>query len=109
MLRFKEVWNVAERSRRKMACDKNTVIRSLQKVFKIVMLDSTLENVPEAAIKCSASSRNETQEKNNLSRSTINEPQNVIYNWRKKKIYKNRKKIKATKKLKKYQKVQKDN
>ena len=35
---------------------------------------------------------------------------NVIYNWRKKKIYKNRKKMKTTKKTEKYQKkYKKDN
>ena len=47
----------------KMPCDRNTVVKSLRRAFKTVMPDFTFEDVPEAAMKCSASTRIETQEK----------------------------------------------
>ena len=50
----------------KMPCDRNTVVKSLRRAFKTVMPDFTFEDVPKAAMKCSASPRNEERKRNNL-------------------------------------------
>ena len=46
-----------------MPCDRNTVVKSLRRAFKTVMPDFTFEDVPKAAMKSSASPRNEAKEK----------------------------------------------